>query len=461
LVDKPENILNQVTWDYAYDWLNRLTNVSKGGVLQSVYVYDESDNRKELQLPLLGLTHTYSYDQADQIVSRSLNGVSAETFTHDADGNMLTRTDAAVTTTYRWNAMDKLVGISKPPTQSIAYKYDSGGIRKQKDADTKFYSTSMSLNDTKPSGDLAYIQGHQLLGLIQGGNCYWFLPDGLGSIRVVVDSAGATVATYSSDEFGKQESASGSSDMLGHTYTGALGVRNDWDASGLLYMQQRYYDPQLGRWLSLDPIGFAGGLNQYTYVGNSPVNFVDPVGLIGEPALQMASQVARHTNLVVGGPASAFFVLAAGAHRQTMDNHPGNTYPIPSPGPSPSPDCPDEKQKKRPDLYHYTTAEGLEGILGTRSIRPSLDPKFSRYGQGQYFTDIPPEAVGTTLSVGQVLRRLFGQPWGLRTRLTNYVQVDTRDLPVVNPVPHIYVHPSTQPLDVTNRIIRSGRTPGL
>ena len=47
----------------------------------------------------------------------------------------------------------------------------------------------------------------------------------------------------------------------------------------LLYLQQRYYDPDVGRFLTPDPIGFAGGLNLYAYCGNDPVNNVDPSGL--------------------------------------------------------------------------------------------------------------------------------------------------------------------------------------
>ena len=46
----------------------------------------------------------------------------------------------------------------------------------------------------------------------------------------------------------------------------------------LLYLQQRYYDPDVGRFLTPDPIGFAGGLNLYAYCGNDPVNRVDPSG---------------------------------------------------------------------------------------------------------------------------------------------------------------------------------------
>lgn len=47
----------------------------------------------------------------------------------------------------------------------------------------------------------------------------------------------------------------------------------------LYYYRARYYDPTIGRFLSEDPIGFNGGINLYTYVGNRPVNFIDPFGL--------------------------------------------------------------------------------------------------------------------------------------------------------------------------------------
>ncbi|MBT9582089.1 hypothetical protein IV102_02000 [bacterium] len=63
-------------------------------------------------------------------------------------------------------------------------------------------------------------------------------------------------------------------------------MRNDTALSGLLYMRQRYYDPQLGRFLSADPIGFEGGLNLFGYVNQNPANYVDPSGLdYGGPQL--------------------------------------------------------------------------------------------------------------------------------------------------------------------------------
>ena len=59
-------------------------------------------------------------------------------------------------------------------------------------------------------------------------------------------------------------------------YTG-----REWDKeTGLYYYRARYYTSQIGRFISEDPIGFTGGINLYVYVGNNPVNKIDPLGLI-------------------------------------------------------------------------------------------------------------------------------------------------------------------------------------
>ena len=52
--------------------------------------------------------------------------------------------------------------------------------------------------------------------------------------------------------------------------------------TGFYYFRARWYDPVTGRWLSPDPIGISGGLNQYVFVDNNPVNERDPSGLCGE-----------------------------------------------------------------------------------------------------------------------------------------------------------------------------------
>jgi RHS repeat-associated protein len=62
---------------------------------------------------------------------------------------------------------------------------------------------------------------------------------------------------------------------VGHAFTG-----REWDPeTGLYYYRARYYDSRIGRFISEDPIGFAGGANFYAYVENGPTNRVDPTGL--------------------------------------------------------------------------------------------------------------------------------------------------------------------------------------
>jgi RHS repeat-associated protein len=66
---------------------------------------------------------------------------------------------------------------------------------------------------------------------------------------------------------------------------GAWGYQTEYaDASqpgvGLVYMNQRYFDPAIGRFISADPIGYAGGVNLYSYTDNDPINSADPTGLI-------------------------------------------------------------------------------------------------------------------------------------------------------------------------------------
>ncbi len=86
---------------------------------------------------------------------------------------------------------------------------------------------------------------------------------------------GEVVQTYEYDSFGNMKHH-GNKVKQPYTFTG-----REWDKEiGLYYYRARYYDPDVGRFISEDPIGFAGGdVNLYAYVVNNPVNWVDPWGL--------------------------------------------------------------------------------------------------------------------------------------------------------------------------------------
>ncbi|MBS2039899.1 RHS repeat protein, partial [bacterium] len=242
LIDTPENLANQVTWDYNYDWLNRLAEVKRDSTTTSVYAYDESDNRIELQLPQDDKVWTYGYDIADRIQSRSLNisgggAVEYETFEHDDDGNMISRTlsSNSTVTQYFWDADNRLGVTLVGGNFAAEASYEFDGIRRSgyqagEGYSSRYFSSGgMSLSEQARDGtSLSFIQGHQILGLNDGTDLFYHISDGLGSVRLIVDEDGDAVASFSTDEFGVEEVSSGTrTDLNFMTYVGSLGVRKD------------------------------------------------------------------------------------------------------------------------------------------------------------------------------------------------------------------------------------------
>ncbi len=112
------------------------------------------------------------------------------------------------------------------------------------------------------------------LAIKKGANIYYYHADGLGSIVALTDTTGSVVQTYSYDSFGHMTKTTDVSQP--YTYTG----REHDPETGLYFYRARYYDPHAGRFLTRDPISFAGGINQYAYVLNNPVGYRDPFGLL-------------------------------------------------------------------------------------------------------------------------------------------------------------------------------------
>ena len=131
----------------------------------------------------------------------------------------------------------------------------------------------------------AYLQGIDNLLCFTDhatSNTYYAIKDHQNTVLAFVDDSGAVAESYEYDAWGDVSAfdASGAEiddSNIGNRY---LFQGREYDfATGLYYFRARWYDPQTGRWLSKDPVGISGGLNQYVFCGNNPVNFVDPLGL--------------------------------------------------------------------------------------------------------------------------------------------------------------------------------------
>jgi RHS repeat-associated protein len=118
--------------------------------------------------------------------------------------------------------------------------------------------------------------GAGLVAKITPSNQYYFYHyDGLGSTIAITDSSGQVVNSYCYSP----EGLVGAQETINNPfqYVGRFGVMAE--GNGLYYMRARYYDPEVGRFINKDPIGYAGGINLFTYTGNNPVTGIDPEGL--------------------------------------------------------------------------------------------------------------------------------------------------------------------------------------
>jgi len=122
-----------------------------------------------------------------------------------------------------------------------------------------------------------------LTGLLSGPyeNIYYYINDHLGTPQMLTDSSAIVAWQADYDPFGK---ATVNDDPDGNSIHVTNNIRfpgQYYDTeTGLHYNYHRYYDPGIGRYLSPDPIGLAGGINLFVYVENNSINFTDPLGLV-------------------------------------------------------------------------------------------------------------------------------------------------------------------------------------
>jgi RHS repeat-associated protein len=255
---------NSAIVDYTYDNIYRLTNVSPTGTAQlpETYTYDAVGNRTTSgndQFPQTNETVVYSYDDENRLTGVTItqgSNVKQLAFAYDPFGRRIKKT-----------IVQDTIGTdcTSPNTcpRTTNYIYDGQSIIMEYDQNSNITAK--------------YTHGPNIdepLAVQQGTNIYYYHADGLGSITGLSNTSGSIVQTYSYDSFGNMTTTGSISQPF--TYT----AREYDSETGMYFYRARYYDPTVGRFVTKDPISFAGGdVNLYNYVGANPINWSDPIGL--------------------------------------------------------------------------------------------------------------------------------------------------------------------------------------
>jgi len=276
--------------NYQYDAAGRLTNVQYPSGLTEAYTYDSAGNRITLTSSITGTTY-YTYDSENKLTYTNHSG-DITNYAYDGMGNTISGGNSTMMT---YDYERRLTSITLLSGDTVTYKYlpDGTRIMRANNTDTEYYLYDREdrIGDYDQSGNLLISYTHgpgvdEPLAMTVNGSTYFYIPDIQGSIRAIVDEDGNLMASYVYDVWGNLISHNGPlSEKNDYLYTGR---EYDWE-TGIYYYRARSYNPELGRFLQQDPEGMVDGPNMYVYVGNNPVNKVDPSGTFPWVALAAAA----------------------------------------------------------------------------------------------------------------------------------------------------------------------------
>ena len=284
---------------YEYDANGNVITYEQGAAEES-FGYD-ARNQLVTWIDANGVPHSYTYDPAGNLTGKdgvsfthdAANQITSEGFTHDPSGNLTS--DGVLN--YVYDTLNQLTQVTRVSDGSVVatYAYDYRGLRisKTTSAGTTTYlwrPDGLLYRESGPWGYAVYYWAGEGQ-LVQMDWCYSGTTKRLvahtnarGDVVSLTDKTSGypIVATYRYGPWGELLSAEGT--CAGQPIRCA-GYYHDAE-TGLYYLKGRYYSPGLGRFLTRDP---ARESPSYDYAGGNPLSFVDPSGLVEQPAEDDAS----------------------------------------------------------------------------------------------------------------------------------------------------------------------------
>jgi len=260
---------------YTYDGQGRLASMTSGSGSPTSYGFDASGNLNSLPTGA-----TTQYDNAGELTSSTLSGVTT-TYAYNADGEALNAKQGSSTlSSASWNGAGELTAYNNSTADMTAASYGGDGLRASatigSTSQVFTWNTTVQVPELLQDSTNAYIYASsgtptEQVNLSTGSITY-LVADLLGSVRGIVSSNGSLAATTSYDAWGNPETVDGLTAYTPFEYAGAY-----TDTTGLLYLVDRYYNPGIGQFLSLDP-KISQTLSPYAYANDNPVNSSDPTG---------------------------------------------------------------------------------------------------------------------------------------------------------------------------------------
>jgi len=274
--------------DYTYDPQYRLLNADYPGTTEDyTYTYDKVGNRQTQTHA--GQTKHYTYNNGNHLLNirnTSPTGTIINQYQYDNNGSRVAKLDGTNTPlqTYNYNQKRRVTTITQGK-DTYTYKYDPNGHRISNHGPNlahNYFLQAENLEAVYNDQNLPIqtcLRGvviDEIVSCINNGTNYTYHHDHLNSVTALTDNAGNPAQTFEYSPFG--ETLGNGTERMRYT-----GREADLETD-LQYSRARYYDPETGRFITQDPLGFKAGINFYAYVYNNPIRFNDPSGLFSPGA---------------------------------------------------------------------------------------------------------------------------------------------------------------------------------
>ncbi|WP_426702618.1 RHS repeat-associated core domain-containing protein [Rhodanobacter sp. Col0626] len=280
---------NPATETYGYDPLYRLTGITDAGTALESYAYNPTGDRLSKTAPGFA-TGAYLYTAGTHQLANIGNAPRA----NDANGNTTGSVIGGETFGFGYSGRNRLTVVQRNGQTVGTYSYNAMGERIGKvatfpQAMTERYAYNevgqligeygTTNRDYIWLGDIPVaVIDNTINGSVTTSTVSYVTADHLSTPRAVTNSAGTVIWqwSYQANPFGEQQPTSTSDYVLNQRYPGQY-----YDAeTGLVSNGMRdCYEPATGRYCQSDPTGLAGGISTYAYALNSPLSYVDPLGL--------------------------------------------------------------------------------------------------------------------------------------------------------------------------------------